>query len=385
MGHGVREESKDTQIFFVTTGYLVQLLAHSPIALNSITHLIVDEVHERSVDGDLLCWLTKRYLQSNLSLKVLLMSATLHTALYQTYFTDIDFFSTANSVPQCLSVGVRRFPAKTNHLEDMLSDKELSNRTKELCRALHSECEKVCFHVNSLSPPTISLTKNQYTLAVELIRLKGREGTGVLVFVSGLADIIELQARFDDMPRYRCVAIHSEIPFEEQESALQPGAPNEVKVIIATNAAESSVTLPDVDVVICLGTHKTVNYRPGDLMRSTLMNTWISKSSAVQRAGRTGRVRPGEVYRLYTQKMFEQFDEHQQAEIHCKPLHEIVLTLKSIFQDNHEHVDVTSILSQLLEPPDLSRIQDCFDFLYECKSMLCDLDCNVITFLFQQT
>lgn len=361
MGHGIREESKDTKIFFVTTGYLVRLLAHNPQALRAVTHLIVDEVHERSVDGDLLCWLTKRYLSANLSTKVLLMSATLHTGLYQDYFSKIDMFSTA---PPVLSVGVRRFPVDIKHVEQLLEQNDvLPSKLKGLCQNIMNECARM--PTAKLVPA--NLVKIQYELTVALIRRYANIGTGVLVFVSGLADIVELQSRFESMPKYRCVAIHSEIPFEDQECALQPAAPEEVKVVIATNAAESSITLPDVDLVICLGTHKAVNYKPGDLLRSTLTNTWISKSSAVQRAGRTGRVRPGNVFRLYSEKHFERFEEHQEAEIHRTPLHEIVLTLKAIFEDSDEFIGVTPILKDLLEPPDLSKLPHCFDYLYKAN------------------
>lgn len=64
----------------------------------------------------------------------------------------------------------------------------------------------------------------------------GRVGTGILVFVSGIADITDLTEKFEGMDKYKVIAIHSEIPFEEQETAFQPAEPNEVKVIIATNA-----------------------------------------------------------------------------------------------------------------------------------------------------
>lgn len=88
MGHGVREESDATKIFFVTTGYLVKLIAHHPAALASITHIIIDEVHERSLDSDLLCWLARQHLASCPDTRLVLMSATLHTTLYAKYFTD---------------------------------------------------------------------------------------------------------------------------------------------------------------------------------------------------------------------------------------------------------------------------------------------------------
>ena len=87
-----------------------------------------------------------------------------------------------------------------------------------------------------------------------------------------------------------------------------------MKVILATNAAESSITLPDVDTVICLGTHKSMRYVPASHCVQ-LVNTWISKASATQRAGRTGRLRPGRVFRLYSRDLESRFDDHEQSEV----------------------------------------------------------------------
>ena len=145
--------------------------------------------------------------------------------------------------------------------------------------------------------------KEQYNLAVSLIKSVGQMGTAVLVFVSGIADITELTERFEGLSRYKLYAIHSDLPFEEQEQAFIPAGPDEVKVVVATNAAESSITLPDCDCVICLGTHKALRY-DARTHRVQLVNTWISKASSTQRAGRTGRVRPGNVYRLYPQVIY---------------------------------------------------------------------------------
>jgi HrpA-like RNA helicase len=133
------------------------------------------------------------------------------------------------------------------------------------------------------------MSHDQCTLTISLIRSEGVLGSGILVFVSGISDIISLSEKLENLPRYKVFAIHSDIPFEEQEAAFQPCGPDEVKVVIATNAAESSITLPDVDCVICLGTHKAIRYNTKS-HRIQLVNTWISKASATQRAGRTGRV-----------------------------------------------------------------------------------------------
>jgi HrpA-like RNA helicase len=87
------------------------------------------------------------------------------------------------------------------------------------------------------------------------------------------------------------------------------------------------------------GTHKSINYNASESQqRSTLALSWISKSSAIQRAGRTGRLAPGTVYRLYTEQLYHAFVDHSEAEIYAKPLHETVLSMKTIF-DEHEEME----------------------------------------------
>jgi HrpA-like RNA helicase len=310
MGHGIRDDSEDTQICFVTTGYLVRLMAHHPEAFRHHTHLIIDEVHERSVDGDLLCLLARRLLVENTTLRLILMSATVHTVLYKDYFSKEYNYGGMD----CLSVGVRRFPLDIKYADDLSSTKSgLPSMITSLAKKIADMTTK-CGGKASDDVP-LQLSKDQYNLAVSLIRSVGQVGSGILVFVSGIADITELTERFEGMSRYKLYAIHSDLPFEEQEAAFNPAGPDEVKVVIATNAAESSITLPDVDCVICLGTHKALRYH-ATTHRVQLVNTWISKASATQRAGRTGRVRPGKVYRLYSRELFEKFQEHEQSEVH---------------------------------------------------------------------
>ena len=101
--------------------------------------------------------------------------------------------------------------------------------------------------------------------------------------------------------RYLVVAIHSDIPFEEQMEAFEVHS-DMVKIVVATNSAESSITLPDCDHVICLGSAKRMEYKLKE-HRVQLVHRWISKASATQRAGRTARVRPGTVWRLYTENL----------------------------------------------------------------------------------
>jgi HrpA-like RNA helicase len=307
MGHGVRDETSETKIWFVTTGYLVRLLAYNPAAFDSHTHLIIDEVHERSVDGDLLCLLAKKLLTRNKSLHLVLMSATMHIKLYQSYFSDgPEYYGSLD----CLSVGARRFPLQIFYANDMSTQSSLPS----VFRALSDKVAGATAKQRARDTPNAEMVKNQYKLAYNIIREVVESGTGVLVFVSGIHDIVEISELFVDQEKYVVVPIHSDIPFEEQEAAFQPVEANKIKVVIATNAAESSITLPDVDVVICLGTHKVVEYDHAT-NRVALVNRYISKASAAQRAGRTGRTRPGTVYRLYSSVLYESLNEHDPAEV----------------------------------------------------------------------
>lgn len=103
-------------------------------------------------------------------------------------------------------------------------------------------------------------------------------------------------------------------------------------MVVATNAAESSLTLPDCDAVICLGTHKQVERSHESAQQCQLVNSWIPKSSSTQRAGRTGRVRAGTVFRLYSRRLFDALPDHETPEVLRQPLAQVEihpLTLRS--------------------------------------------------------
>jgi HrpA-like RNA helicase len=113
MGFGARECTDDTEIYFVTTGYLVQFLGGHRSAWEGITHLIIDEVHERSMDGDVICLFAKSVLKAVPKLRIILMSATIHVDMYKSYFGCDDVHHPDYFGPiECLSVGARRFPVK---------------------------------------------------------------------------------------------------------------------------------------------------------------------------------------------------------------------------------------------------------------------------------
>jgi HrpA-like RNA helicase len=208
----------------------------------------------------------------------------------------------------------------------------------------------------------------------------------VLVFVPGVAEILALLERLGALSEQlaasssssrqqekgqghghvrelksslKLVAIHGSIPYEEQAAAWEPVAEGQLKVVVATNAAESSITLPDVDVVICLGTRRLVEFDQ-ESGSSRLVTRFVSQASAHQRAGRTARTRPGTVFRLYPGALWEQMLPYDLPEVHSAPLDKVLLEFKTLVQG-----PVLPVVARLVEPPELARAQAALTTLFE--------------------
>jgi HrpA-like RNA helicase len=352
MGHGVREyETKHTKAWFVTTGYLVRYLANNIEAFDNVTHLVIDEVHERSIDSDIICLLAKRLLQTNPNIRLVLMSATVAAKLYQDYF-DV--------TQPPIFVGVRCHPIQEYFSEDIGKQLKLGPKERKVLSGISEICAKTRCQVAPNAHYIATLQHMAVQIAVEV----GRLGSSVLIFVPGMADIVAISERFEEMVstiNYTIIPIHSDIPFEDQMTAFDLTDSKEVKVIVATNAAESSITLPDVDNVICFGLCKAITYNKQS-HRQVLETSWISKANATQRAGRTGRVRPGNVFRLYPKMAFDRFFRpFEEGEILRCPLDSVILNLRTIVQDE----SVSELLKECIEPPDLVNIENSFFSLHK--------------------
>ena len=225
MGGGTVEGDPSAQLTFVTTGYLVKYMAFCPEQLAKYSHIIIDEVHERSVDSDVLCYLAKKLLSTSTNLKLILMSATIHTTLYK------DYFPGHYGDLECLSVGKRRFENNIIYADDIVSNTGTS-ATVGLPKIIIGSAKRIVeFNIHSHAGEE-TFIKAQYNLAKQLILLKAQRGTAVLVFVAGINDINEFIERFEDEVDYKLIAIHSDIPFEDQEQAFVQADPNKVKVIV---------------------------------------------------------------------------------------------------------------------------------------------------------
>jgi len=185
----------------------------------------------------------------------------------------------------------------------------------------------------------------------------------VLVFLPGwseikmVADGLEKRGDADNL---WVLKLHSSVEREEQQRIFEPAEDGKVKVILATNIAESSVTINDVRCVIDTGLHREMTYDPKRRM-STLETVWICQSNAVQRKGRAGRVRSGRVYRLYTRDQLESVPWRPAPEMQRCNLAQTCLQTISLGRDPRQ------FLAGSPDPPSVAAVEaalaelDCID------------------------
>lgn len=363
LGHGTSaHSSRLNRVTLATAGYLVQRATHDPDYLGTFSHLIIDEVHERSVDVDLLCLLAKDALVEHPHLKLVIMSATVDARPYCKYFEV--------GMHRVLSVGERRFPVRAHFLDEMGFGDTLQQDFSKLQRQQQRLNDLGQHAVVSVPPRVVQAQLGLVPRAIAKIAAKDpKGGYAILVFLSGMQDIEQLHLSLSNMridgSELLVLAIHSDLLLDDQMKALEPAPAGVIKVVLATNAAESSLTIPDADHVICLGSHKQLQLDVAGSnglggQRTRLVQTFIPVSSMIQRAGRTGRVRPGRVYRLYPKQFANMMPAHEPPEVTRMSLAELVLQLKRAGGVNRP---VRSILSRLLDPPDPGALDDSFKLL----------------------
>lgn len=285
VGYSVRFDHnvpKGTKIKFLTEGMLLQELLRDP-HLRQYSAVIVDEIHERSVDVDLLSGFLKQIMtgdkagRGGIPLKVAIMSATADVEKIQSFFT-VEKAGGKPKEPTFLKIPGRLYPVDIIH-----SPKPIADIQDELIKTITK------IHTEQPCPGDI------------LAFLTGQEE------IEAAQKILEEYAKSlaSNVPKLVPVPLFGQMSIEAQQKAFQPVRGRIVrKVVLATNIAETSVTVPGVRYVIDTGKAKVKQYRVRLGMESLLPKP-ISKSSAIQRAGRAGREAAGKCYRLYTEESFE--------------------------------------------------------------------------------
>lgn len=403
VGYQVRFDNKPPQpngsITFCTTGVFLkrmqsslgaQAVAESIASMDQVTHVIVDEVHERDIDTDLLLVVLKRLIADRKArrkpIKVVLMSATIDPTLFQNYFTD----DLGRPAPVAEVPG-RTFPVTRHYLDDFLHD--LQDGLPRQMGGWVFQDQKVQEYLRremSQNPAdfqqTPGIMQNELDIPFPLVALtiayalqKSTDGH-VLVFLPGwdeikkTADILLdhagqfplLGMNFNDSTQYSVHYLHSTIPAAEQREVFKPPPPGVRRVILATNIAETSVTIPDVVYVVDAGRVKEKRYDPERHM-SSLVSAWVGASNLGQRAGRAGRHRSGEYYGILSKRRVASLEPNQMVEMKRSDLSDVVMHVKALNLG-----EVEEVLGAAIEPPEPSRIVAALETLH----MLGALDVN---------
>ena len=288
VGYRVRGESKvgkNTRLEIVTEGILTRLIQNDP-ELGDVGLVIFDEFHERSLHADLalaLCIESRMALREDLGL--LVMSATLD---------GIDFSTLLPGHCLLQSAG-RSYPIEHHYRP--------ANRQQPLVPQLG---------------------------AVVLEALAKEQGS-MLIFLPGVGEIERLAQwlyerlgeRLAD-PALLITPLHGRLPFAEQQRAIAPAPDGQRKLVLATNVAETSLTIEGISVVVDSGLERRVRFDASAAAERLELKS-ISKSSATQRAGRAGRLGPGVCYRLWSSEQQERLEEQTPPEIRVAELTNFLL------------------------------------------------------------
>ncbi|KAK6357411.1 hypothetical protein TWF718_001723 [Orbilia javanica] len=383
VGYSIRLEGKftsKTRLIYATTGIVMRMLERGN-NLREITHLILDEVHERSIESDFLLLVLKKLLVVRPDLKVILMSATVDANKFSAYLDNAPVFQ----------IPGRTFPVRTFYLEDavelsgfILSDDSARRNRRQVDEFDIDAIEETgpasasSYEGYSVQTRKTMARFDEWTINYELIvQLLASIATNpdyipfsraILVFLPGLNEIRKLHSALLGDPNFQVGwevhALHSTIATEEQEQAFLLPPEGWRKVVLATNIAETGITIPDITCVIDTCKSKEMRFDEKKQL-SRLIETFISKANAKQRRGRAGRVQEGLCFHLVTQERFNNyFPEQQVPEMLRLSLQDLILRIKICKLGGIEET-----LSSALDPPTPKNVSRAIDSLLEVKAL----------------
>lgn len=338
VGYSIRFEdvtSEATRIKFMTDGLLLREALVDPL-LTRYSVIMVDEAHERSLSSDVLLGLLKKIMKKRPELRIIVSSATLQAEQFLQFFTGVAEDEQGQSKgPKgtIISLEGRMYPVDTLYLEQAAED--------YVERAVNTT-----FGVHEQEPE-----------GDILIFLTGREEieTAIELILDRIQNLPSDAARLQPLPLY------AGLPTDQQMYVFEPAAEHTRKVILSTNIAEASVTIDGIVYVVDCGFVKLRAYNPLSGVE-TLTAVPVSKASAMQRAGRAGRTKPGKCFRLYTEDAYESLDEATSPEIQRSNLAPMILQLKALGIDNIVRFDYIS-------PPPAELVVRGLELLYSLGAL----------------
>lgn len=386
VGYQIRLESKMPRetgsILYCTTGIMLQWLRSDPNLLQ-ISHIVLDEIHERSLESDFLLIIMKDLLPKRPNLKLILMSATMNAVMFSQYF---------NNCPM-LNIPGFTYPVQEYMLEDVLEMtryipknqcnkildtkwKRFTKKGREQIRKYEEMQENIISSLTSdYSLHTFDALSNydeddiDFDLIVTLIKyICTTQGEGaLLIFLPGWDQISKLHTlltneTFFNSSHFLVLPLHSLMPTVNQKEVFNQPPLGVRKIILSTNIAETSITIDDVVYVIDSGKVKMSNF---DIEHNiaTLKPEWIARANALQRKGRAGRIQPGVCYHLFTRWRESQLDDYPLPEILRIRLEELCLKIKLL-----ELGDITAFVSKAIQLPHMKALQSSIQLLKQLNA-----------------
>ncbi|XP_011664855.1 ATP-dependent RNA helicase TDRD9 isoform X2 [Strongylocentrotus purpuratus] len=339
--------SPDTRLTYMTTGVLLQKLINKR-NMTEYTHIILDEVHERDLNTDFAMLVVRKLQRTNSRhVKVILMSATIDVSLFGEYFALPVRGSL--EMPPVVSVEGKVFDVEEAYLDNLtrfgLVPRHRPDMNPTIYKETYDLAKNLVCHFDNMERQEQGIPANT------MVKKRGT----VLVFLPGIREIEDFEKLLPGQgskERLIVIPLHSSITTQEQARAFIRPEEGFRKVILSTNIAESSITVPDIKYVIdfmllkCMVCDVETNYQ-------SLQLNWASKANAQQRKGRAGRVSSGQVYRLIHKAFYEEYiDEYAIPEILRCPLEQLILQVKVL-----DLGEPKAILALALEPPNLDNIE----------------------------
>jgi len=354
VGYAIRGESKHiagvTKITFCTTGVLLRRLQTSGgsaedvvRSLADVSHVFIDEVHERSLDTDFLLALLRDVIKRRKDLKVILMSATLDADVFERYFGQ------ASSVGR-VEIQGRTHPVTDYYVDDVVRMIGGQAGAHNGYDDADDDTQEVAASLRALGMGI------NYQLIADLVRQIDRElgdqPGGILIFLPGALEINRTLDALRDLPNIYGLPLNASLTSQEQKRVFPPAPRGMRKVIASTNVAETSITIEDIVAVIDTGRVKETRFDPQNNMVK-LEDCWASRAACKQRRGRAGRVRAGKCYKLYTRRLEEvTMQERPEPEIRRTPLEQLCLAVVGMGLK-----DIPLFLSNTLTPPETLAVE----------------------------
>ncbi|NLL83030.1 MAG: ATP-dependent RNA helicase HrpA [Lentisphaerae bacterium] len=312
--------SPQTRVKFMTDGILLAETRHDPL-LRAYDTIIIDEAHERSLNIDFLLGILRTILPRRPDLRVIISSATLDMERFA------HFFTWQGQPAPMISIPGRLYPVTLRYLPPMADQ---DDDDPDLPRLIANAIDTI----------------NQET--------KG----DILVFLPGERDIRDTTELLNgrNLPHTAIIPLLASLPAGEQQRAFKT-IPGIQRIILATNVAETSLTLPGIRVVIDSGLARLPRWNPRNRVQRLQIEP-ISQASANQRAGRCGRIGPGICLRLYSEENFHARPQYTDPEIVRSSLAGVILTMLDLRLGNISHFP-------FLNPPPPTTIRDGWRELHE--------------------